>query len=119
MQCTSRLMRLTTAAWLLAGICPAIAVAQTTMGGRVTSEAGVPLANAAVSIPELRLGGQTDAEGRYSFTVPAANATGQTATLTARRLGYLASSVVVRVSGNAVVTDFRLTPVAAELSGVV
>jgi TonB-linked SusC/RagA family outer membrane protein len=119
MQCTSRLMRLTTASWLLAGIFPAIAVAQTTMSGRVTSEAGAPLVNASVSIPDLRLGGQTNAEGRYTFTVPAASATGQTATLTARRLGYLVSSVLVRVSGNAVITDFRLTPVAAELSGVV
>ena len=119
MQCTSRLKRLTTAAWLLAGIFPAIAGAQTTMSGRVTSEAGAPLANAAVSIPDLRVGGRTDAEGRYTFTVPAASATGQTVTINARRLGYLVSSVLVRVTGSGVITDFRLTPVAAELSGVV
>ena len=41
-----------------------------------------------VAIEALRLGGHTDSAGRYSFSVPAENARGQTVTLTARRLGY-------------------------------
>jgi len=72
-----------------------------------------------VSIAGLRAGAQTDADGRYSFTVPAADAHGQTVPLTARRLGYEPSTVQVALSGTGIITDFRLTAVAAALSEVV
>jgi TonB-linked SusC/RagA family outer membrane protein len=111
-------MRLAAVAMLLS-VVPAVAAAQVTMSGRVTAESGTALANATVSIPELRLGAQTNAEGRYNFTVPASSATGQTVTVTVRRLGYLVTSVQARLTGNQVITDFKLTPVAAELAGVV
>ncbi|MFN2603688.1 MAG: SusC/RagA family TonB-linked outer membrane protein [Gemmatimonadaceae bacterium] len=116
----SRLTRLA-AGCIIAGLLPAIAAAQgVTLSGRVTNAtSGTPLANASVSIPTMRAGATTDAEGRYNFTIPAANATGQTVTVSARRLGYLVSSVQVQLSGTGIITDFRLTPVAAELVGVV
>jgi TonB-linked SusC/RagA family outer membrane protein len=107
---------------LLSGLIPALAAAQqgTTLSGRVTSGTNDgPLVLATVSVPELRLGGQTNAEGRYSFTVPATSVSGQMVTITVRRLGYLASSVQVRLSGPGIITDFRLTAVAAELTGIV
>ncbi|HEX2722660.1 MAG TPA: SusC/RagA family TonB-linked outer membrane protein, partial [Gemmatimonadaceae bacterium] len=66
-----------------------------------------------------RIGAQTGPDGRYSFTVPAANARGQNVIMTARRIGYSSSSITVRLTGNAVVADFRLAPVATELTATV
>ncbi len=118
----SRLNRLAATVCLIAGMIPAMAAAQqaVTLSGRVTSaETGAPLAGAAIAIPELRIGGQTDADGRYTFTAPANSANGRTVNVTARRLGYLVKSVQVSLTGNGIITDFRLSPVAAELAGVV
>ena len=121
MQNGSRFNRLAAAAFLIAGIIPAIAAAQgTTLSGRVTSgDNNTHLVAVTVTIPGMRIGGQTNAEGRYNFTVPATSATGQTVTLTARRLGYLANSVQVQLTGTGIITDFHLTAVAAELTGIV
>ena len=100
---------------------PATALAQgTILSGQVVSASGSqPLAAAQVSIEALRVGGQTDAQGRYSFTVPSANVNGQTVTLVARRLGFSPSTAQVRLTGNSIITDFRLASVATELTGVV
>jgi TonB-linked SusC/RagA family outer membrane protein len=118
----SRFNRLAAATCLLAGMIPAVAIAQqgTTLSGRVTSgDNDSPLVAATVSIPELRLGALTNAEGRYTIAVSATNVRDQAITITARRIGYLAKSVQVRLTGTGVITDFRLSAVAAELTGVV
>src|SRR2546426_1080586 len=81
-------------AFVLLGLFPAVAHAQeaTTVSGKVTATVGgAPLVGATVSIPALRVGAITDAEGRYRFTVPG-SATGEV-TLTARRIGYVTRSV--------------------------
>jgi len=122
MQYRSRFSRLAIAAFLLAGLSPAVAAAQqgTTLSGRVTSATnGQPVVGAFVGITDLRAGAQTDAEGRYNFTIPATSAHGQTAFLTARRLGFQPSTVQVTLSGTGVITDFRLPAVAAALDEVV
>ena len=116
----SRSKRLAAVA-LIFGLAPTVALAQqtVTVSGRVTQGATeTPLAAASVSIPSLRVGAQTDAQGRYSFTVPNAIA-GQTMTISARRLGYTASTINVSLRGSSVVADFRLLPVAAELTATV
>jgi TonB-linked SusC/RagA family outer membrane protein len=121
MQRHSRLSRLAVAALLL-GVLPAGVFAQqaVTVSGRVTSgPRNEPVARASVAIPEFRYGAQTGLDGRYSFVVPAENARGQTVTVTARRIGYAASSLQVALTGNAVVADFHLAPVAAELTATV
>ena len=41
------------------------------MTGRVTSDAGVPLAGASVFIAGMNLGTQTNENGSYTFVVPA------------------------------------------------
>src|ERR1051325_759355 len=85
---------------VLLGLLPAVAHSQeaTTVSGRVTATAGAaPLVGATVSIPALRLGATTDAEGTYRFTVPA-SVTGEV-TLTARPIGYLPPSVQVNLAG--------------------
>ena len=121
MQTLGRYHRLAVAV-LLAGFLPAVALAQqaVTVSGRVTAgPRNEPIARASVSIPEFRFGAQTGLDGRYSFTVPAENAHGQTVTVTARRIGYAASSIQVQLAGNAVVADFHLAAVAAELTATV
>ena len=117
----SRLYRLAVVT-VLSGLVPAAAMAQqaVTVSGRVTSgPRNEPVARASVSIPEFRFGAQTGLDGRYSFTVPAENARGQAVTVTARRIGFAASSIQVTLAGNAVVADFHLAPVAAELTATV
>ncbi len=111
-----------TAAALLIGLAPAIATAQqsVTVSGRVTQGTGeTPLVAASVSIPEMRLGAQTDAQGRYSFVVPAASVRGQAVVVTARRLGFTPSTVRVNLAGTGVVADFHLTATATELQATV
>lgn len=110
-----------TALTLMLGLAPAAALSQqaVTVSGRVTQgTTETPLAAASVSIPSMKVGAQTDAQGRYSFTIPAAVA-GQSATITARRLGYSASAISVALTSSGVVADFRLTAVAAELTATV
>ncbi len=121
MQRNSRWSRLAVATLLL-GMIPAAAYAQqpVTVSGRVTAGTrNEPVAQAQVSIPELRFGAQTGLDGRYSFTVPAESAHGQSVTVTARRIGYASSSLQVPLTSTAVVADFHLAPVAAELTATV
>ena len=121
MRTHSRYARLAVAT-LLAGVLPAVAVAQqaVTVSGRVTyGTRNEPVSRASVSIPDFRFGAQTGLDGRYSFTVPAESVHGQTVTVTARRIGYAASSIQVQLSGTAVVADFHLNAVAAELTATV
>jgi len=120
MKAHRRIARLT-ALLLLSGLIPAAALAQqaVTVSGRVTGTNNAPVAQAAVSIPEFRFGAVTGLDGRYSFVVPATSVHGQTVTITARRIGYSSSSLNVGLTGNAVVADFHLAPVAAQLTATV
>ena len=105
---------------VLLGLLPAVSHAQeaATVSGQVTTTVGAaPLLGATVSIPALRLGATTDAEGMYRFTVPA-SVTGEV-TLTARRIGYLPLSVQVNLTGGPIRQDFALEVGAIELAQVV
>lgn len=106
---------------LALALSPLAASAQqaTVVTGRVTSEANAPLPDVSVRIAALGVGALTDAEGRYRFTVPSNRATGQQATVTARRLGYQPKSAVVTLSGPQVTADFTLSAAATQLEGVV
>lgn len=102
-------------------IVASVAAAQgTTMSGRVTTEQGAPIPGANVFIPTLNVGAVTDAAGRYSFTVSAANAHGQSVTLTARIIGYAAQSAPVTLTaGGDIKQDFVLAVSALRLGEVV
>lgn len=117
---TSNLKRLLAGAAVMLGLTPALALAQgaTTVAGRVTTETGAPLQGASVSISALGVGAYSQADGRYTFTVPAAR-TGQSVTVTARRIGYLPKSLSVTLSGGTVTQDFILTAAPTQLTGVV
>ena len=103
----------------LVALLPALAAAQTTISGRVTGEGGVPIPNATVFLEGMSLGTQADETGRYSFTVPAVRATGQTVPLIARLIGYSSRSVPVTLSAGQVAQDFVLSVNPLRLEEVV
>jgi len=90
-------MRLLRAAVVLGALPSALFAQQnTTLSGRVTSEGGTPLAGVSVSVPTIRSGALTDAEGNYTFTIPSARLTsGMTLAVTARRIGFAAKTTNV------------------------
>src|SRR5581483_2090540 len=118
---TRHLHRVAAVASVLLGLVPASLRAQqgTNISGRVTSDAEAPLQGVSVSIASLGAGAYTDAQGKYTFTVPASRASGQSVTLTARRIGFQPKSVTITLSGASITQDFTLTPTATQLTGVV
>jgi len=102
---------LTVTAALLGVASVAAAQGGTTISGRVTSDAGAPLPGANVYLVGLNIGTQTNDAGRYTFIVPAARATGQTATLTARVIGYTARTVSVTLTPGGTITQNFALPV--------
>ncbi|HEY2853802.1 MAG TPA: SusC/RagA family TonB-linked outer membrane protein [Gemmatimonadaceae bacterium] len=100
---------------------PALARAQTpiTITGHVTTEHGAMLGNVTISLPELGLGAITRDDGSYSLRVPGARVTGQTATISARRVGYKPKTARVTLSGGDLVQDFDLDANPLQLGEVV
>ncbi len=92
------------------GLGPALVAAQepTTITGRVTDEAGAPLAAASVYISALNLGSLTSPEGRYVLVVPASRARGQKALLVASQLGHRTESISLTLTSGRMTQDFRL-----------
>jgi TonB-linked SusC/RagA family outer membrane protein len=115
--------RLTTAAVLAAVAWPPLARAQTqpiTVSGTVSNETGQPLPGVSVALVGLGLGAMTADDGRYTFTVPAARASGQAATLEARRLGYRPVQFQVTLApGTTIQHDFQLAANPLQLGEVV
>lgn len=103
-------------------LAPAWAAAQAgsaTISGHVTSESGQPLANASVVLRGTGFGTLTKDDGQFSFTIPATRVTGQTATLTARLIGYKASTATITLSAGTITHDFVLESNPVQLQGVV
>jgi TonB-linked SusC/RagA family outer membrane protein len=91
-----------------------------TITGRVTNEAGAPLAGVNVFLEGMNIGTQTGDDGRYSFVVGANRASGQTATLTARVIGYASRSTQVTLTqGETLTQDFVLAANPLRLGEVV
>ena len=107
------------AACALAGL-PALAQAQqsTVVTGRVTGEGGEPIQGVSVGVPQIGVGGLSNVDGEYSFTIPVANATG-TARLVARRIGYSPYSADITLSGGTVRHDISLERTISQLEQVV
>src|SRR6185369_12083662 len=91
-----------------------------TVSGSVTNETGQPMQAASVALVGVGLGATTGEDGKYSFTVPAARASGQTATLEARRLGFKPVQFQVTLTpGTAITHDFVLASNPLQLGEVV
>lgn len=70
---------------------------ETVITGRVTAqEDGSAVANATVSIPDLNLSATTDASGRYTLTVPASSARGQSVELRVAAKGLQSRTTMTR-----------------------
>jgi CarboxypepD_reg-like domain/Putative zinc-finger len=81
-----------------------------TITGRVTSEAGEPLASASVAVEGTNVATLTHADGSYSLAVPAARANGQkTTSLVARLIGYKAVAVPIAPASAPITHDFVLS----------
>lgn len=87
---------------MLAGVTAGSALAaqaqSVTFTGRVTTQAGQPVSGGSVALTELRVGGLTNADGRFNFTVDAARVVGRQVTLTARFLGLRPQRFAVTVT---------------------
>jgi TonB-linked SusC/RagA family outer membrane protein len=119
---TSNLFRVLAGVGLLLGVLPSTVAAQqaTTVSGRVTNETSTPLQGATISIPSLGLGTYTNAEGRFTLTVPAGRATGQSVTITARRIGFNpVQRAITLTPGAALNYDVSLTGATTQLEGVI
>jgi TonB-linked SusC/RagA family outer membrane protein len=108
------------AALVTLGLLPSVLAAQqgTTVSGVVTGEANQPLPMVNVTITSLGVGAVTREDGRYSFTIPAARATG-TATLTARRIGLQQKSAQIALGNGPVTQNFQLAAAVSQLEGMV
>jgi len=90
-----------------------------TLTGKVTSDAGQPLAQVEVAIPSMGLGGLSRDDGSFTVVVPGARVSGQTVTVVARRLGYKSQSAQVTMTSGGVTHDFVLTANPLQLGEVV
>jgi TonB-linked SusC/RagA family outer membrane protein len=89
----------------------------TVVSGIVRSTTGTPLVGAVVRAPALNVGATTNAEGRYTLTLPP-TARGAIE-LSVRRIGYKAVTETITVGGSPISRDFSLTVSATELAEVV
>lgn len=76
--------------------------------GRVTNEAGNPLANANVFVQALNIGAQTGANGTYSISVPASRVNGEQTTLSARFIGFVRQNQQIRLTPGTQSVNFTL-----------
>ncbi|HJP60878.1 MAG TPA: SusC/RagA family TonB-linked outer membrane protein [Gemmatimonadaceae bacterium] len=89
----------------------------TVISGYVRSTSGTPLVGAVVRAPALNVGATTNAEGRYTLTLPS-TASGAVE-ITVRRIGYKAVTQTITANGGSIGRDFSLTVSATELAEVV
>src|SRR5689334_22498555 len=117
MQCTLRQAGATLALVVLAA--SAARAQESTITGHVTSDAGTPLQSASVLIEGMGIGTVTREDGSYTLVVPAARAQGQTASLSARLIGYRPATVPITLSGTHITHDFVLAAAPLKLGEVV
>jgi hypothetical protein len=96
-----------------------IAGPRVTISGRVTSEAGAPLASASVTLAGTNISAVTSTDGSYELVVPAARANGDTTSLVARLIGYESVAAPIALTSAAVSHDFVLASNPLALSEVV
>ena len=87
--------------------------------GKVSTDAGAPIAAAQVTIDNMGLHTVTKDDGSYRLTVPAARATGQPATLSVRLIGFKPKSLAITLNSGPQYFDFVLPPQAVVLQQVV
>src|SRR6266545_5925719 len=101
--------RVLTAVLAMLLLCTPLAAQETTVvSGIVTTvQDGLPVPGAMVAIPSLNLSSTTDAEGRYSITVPAR--AGDRVEVRATFSGLRTATATVTLTPGAVTQDFPMT----------
>ncbi|MBR9990021.1 MAG: von Willebrand factor type A domain-containing protein [Gemmatimonadetes bacterium] len=98
---------------------PSAIDSDTVVTGRVTDAAsGGALSRVQVSLDGHAEGALSDTDGVFEFTVPA-GLSGTRVTISARHIGYEASSVTRRVRGDTIRVDFALKQAAMKLNPLV
>lgn len=88
---------------------PFVLLAQTEITGGITdSNTGEPLAGSNVFVDALNVGAATDAEGNYSFVIPAAQVRGQEVKVTVRYIGYKQATTTITLTPGSITQDFVL-----------
>lgn len=90
-----------------------------TITGRVSGDAGEPLAGASVGIQSLGVGAITNEQGRYTFIVPPARISGQQVTILARYLGFKPVSRAMTLTAGTLEQNFTLERDVNRLSAIV
>jgi len=89
------------------------------ISGRVTSQAGAPLASASVALQGTHFATTTHEDGTYELHVPAGRLDGQTKALVVRLIGYKTVADSVALAGTAITHDFVLASNPLTLGEVV
>ena len=106
---SSRVVFLLTAAVTLVVMSAPAAFAQSAIfTGRIVSESGQPIENGNAFITEMNISVGTNAQGRYSITIPAERVRGQTVVLRVRAIGHLAQTKEVILRAGTQTNDFEL-----------
>ncbi|MEK7381201.1 MAG: carboxypeptidase-like regulatory domain-containing protein, partial [Gemmatimonadota bacterium] len=92
------------------GTSEAVAQGAAVITGRVVTERGDPLGGATVIIANTNFGASTSPSGTYTITIEASAARGQQVVLTARYLGYRATTRTVVLSPGNQEQNFELRP---------
>lgn len=87
--------------------------------GRVTNEQGVPVSSANVYLHAMGLGTAAGADGTYRLTVPDALASGQSATLGVRLIGFRPQTRPITLSAGPQEQNFQLVADPFKLTEVV
>ncbi len=90
-----------------------------TITGLVTSDAGIPLTDAAVSIQTMNLNVFSRGDGRFTIVIPSSRVAGQTVTLSVRLVGYKSASASVTLAGGTVTQNFALISNPFQLGTIV
>ena len=103
-----RLLLATAVATLAIVNAAALSAQQATITGRVTAAGGQALGGANVTVSGTDAAGVSSEAGTYTITVPAASVRGQTATVTARYIGYKPLSRTVTLRAGTQEVNFTL-----------
>ena len=95
----------------------ASAQSPTVISGRVLGQTQSPIAGATILVEGTQFGTQSDAEGRYSLTVPASHM-GSVKVLV-RRIGFAAQKQELTLTGAPIVINWTLSSSATQLREVV
>jgi TonB-linked SusC/RagA family outer membrane protein len=111
-----RLLVATAVAALAVVNAAALSAQQATISGRVTATTGQALGGANVTVSGTDATGVSTESGTYTITVPAGSVRGQTATVTARYIGYkpLSRTVTLRAGSQEVNFSLERDPLRLE-----